>query len=212
MKIHNSILFPLTSKEENGRRGKAVLSKKILLAIAVPILLVASLSIGVWLFRDFLFWNPLIPCFYEADWEHLEKCNFTDADPETVFREYVWHVIPTSVKNIEAVEGMVLLSWGPAFVKFEASTSFIDQLIEDDGFQSSFVQVPCTNIYNIATEDRLVTEFPNRLGWWNPLEAREPVCFQSQGPQADDFGLLLFDRGGGSVWFYQSATCVMCPD
>jgi len=70
--------------------------------------------------------------FVTESFESSEK-SFQDVTPEEVFQEYVWKddIIPTEVKNINGVEGIVWFSsTGPAFVRFNAPQKFINKLVE----------------------------------------------------------------------------------
>ncbi len=147
--------------------------------------------------------------------EAFEK-SLQDVTPEEIFKEYVWNkadLIPTEVNNINGVEGIIpYSSTGPAFVRFNASQRFIDDLVKTKfSWYEAYSPVPCRFMFNNLNQ-QLMKDFPERFMWWHPEEIISPMCYKAQGTQGDDFRYLLIGLKEGTVYFYQNASCGVCPD
>ena len=169
------------------------------------LLLVVITSCGI------LYW------FIVTELSEVFEKSLQDVTPEEVFKEYVWNeddLIPAEVNNINGVEGIIPYgSTGPAFVHFDASREFIDDLVGTKfTHYEEYTEIPCKFVFNTINQQVLLTDFPEQFTWWHPEEISLPRCYKAQGTQGDDFRYLLIGLEQGSVYFYQNASCGLCPD
>jgi hypothetical protein len=186
------------------------MSKKLYFGLGALILIAGGICF-VFLLKQLISWS-LIGAYNSCDRE-IEECNFKDNTPEDIFLRHIWGSIPPEITRIEGIEGAEVFTEGPVFVRFEATKSFITELIEhDDPNYGQYSSASCAIFDNISQYHDLIQRFPDRFKWWNPSEVSSPVCYSAQGYQGDDSKHLLIDSEHGIVYFYRNATCGLCPD
>ncbi len=134
--------------------------------------------------------------------------------PEEIlaFRVLDGQPVPPQVTKIEAIEGPIAFGYsnGSAFVRFEATASFITELVEKDyGFYGAYAAVPCGN--NFLKDDLLQGFFNTPLKWWKPSEVASPVCYTPSTCILYDEKYLLIDPDNNVGYFYRPTICGLCP-
>jgi len=67
-------------------------------------------------------------------------------------------------------------------------------------------------MFNSSKPQSLHGNYAEELTWWHPEEIILPTCYKAQGRQGDDFRYLLVGLEEETVYFYQNASCGLCPD
>jgi hypothetical protein len=114
--------------------------------------------------------------------------------------------VPAGVIKVEVAEGPIAFGYSnsPLFVRFEATQSFIKELIEKDyGMYGRYSLMPC--------DDSPIKDGKIWTGWWRPSEVVSPVCYLARTCILDDRKYLLIDPNKNIGYFYRSSICGLCP-
>lgn len=151
----------------------------------------------------------------------------TDAMPEEVFKKYVQDYrselnFNDEITQLEGLEGAIAYGvQGPAFVRFEATDAFINELLQRESSfglygrpakYNLYVSMNCT-FFQEPSIHALMRQFPERFEWWEASNVSSPICYQSLGEHYNDGGkYLLIDPKNNTVYFYNSEICQICQD
>ena len=139
-----------------------------------------------------------------------------DRTPEQIFSSDVLNgqSVPEEITKIQAIQGQILFGYAgaPAFIRFEATPTFITELIEKDLYSP----IPCDQSY---IEDNLIQKVHKEVGyyktpgWWKPSEIVSPKCYSSSNcvPYEANEKYLLINSNGSEGYFFRRAVCTLCP-
>ena len=152
-------------------------------------------------------------CLYYLSIQEPTSPVLLDKLPEVIFQVRFMDglPIPAEVSEIYGVEGSGYFgeSPGPAYIRFKATSSFIQELVTKDyGRNGIYTPAPCQNV---PYSDFYIEQFPERFEWWQPLEVASPVCYRAHTCTLYDEKFLLVDPANSIVYFYRTPVCGLCP-
>ncbi len=114
--------------------------------------------------------------------------------------------VPVGVTKVQVAEGPIAFGYSnpPLFVRFEATQSFIKELIEKDyGMYGVYSLMPCDE--SPIKDGKIWAE------WWRPSEVVSPICYSAPTCILYDEKYLLIDPDKNNGYFYRTSICGLCP-
>ena len=86
--------------------------------------------------------------------EVTENLNFSKATSEEVFHRYLLDYgapISPEVEQIQGIEGTMFGYMGPAYIRFQATDKFVNEIIEK-GYVEPFIEIPCSDFLETSSK------------------------------------------------------------
>ena len=152
-------------------------------------------------------------CLYYLSIQEPTSPVLLDKLPEVIFQTRFMDglPIPAAVSEIYGVEGSGWFgeSPGPAYIRFKATPSFIQEMVTTDyGRNGSYTMAACRNI---PFTDFYIEQFPEKFEWWQPSQVAKPVCYRAYTCTLYDEKFLLIDPNNSIIYYYRTPVCGLCP-